>query len=80
MEGDYHLIYTWQTGQLRLYDIRRDIGEQHDLAAAEPARVRRMAPPPFGRLREAGAQRPAFRATRLPARGPTRRPRPTDKP
>ena len=70
MEGDYHLIYTWQTGQLRLYDIRRDIGEQHDLAAAEPARVRRMARRLSERLREAGAQRPAFRATRLPCPWP----------
>ena len=70
MEGDYPLIYTWQTGQLRLYDIRRDIGEQHDLAAAEPARVRRMARRLSERLREAGAQRPAFRATRLPCPWP----------
>lgn len=70
MEGDYHLIYTWQTGQLRLYDIRRDIGEQHDLAAAEPARVRRMARRLSERLREAGAQRPAFRATGLPCPWP----------
>ncbi len=63
LEGDYHLIYTWETGQLRLYDIRRDIGEQHDLAAEHPEVVRRLAGKLARYLREADAQRPLFRAT-----------------
>lgn len=70
LEGAYHLIYTWQTGRLRLYDIRRDIGEQHDLAPEQPARVRRMARRLSERLREAGAQRPCRRDSGRPCPWP----------
>ena len=70
LEGDYHLIYTWETGRLRLYDIRRDIGEQHDLAEEHPKVVRRLAGRLAQRLREADAQRPSFRATGAPCPWP----------
>jgi arylsulfatase A-like enzyme len=33
--GDYKLIWNW-AGTLELYDIAKDIGEQHNLAAAKP--------------------------------------------
>ena len=77
LEGDYHLIYTWETGRLRLYDIRRDIGEQHDLAAEHPKVVRRLAGRLAKRLREADAQRPSFRATGAPCPWPDERLRTT---
>lgn len=70
LDGDWHLIYTWETGRLRLYNIRRDIGEQHDLASEEPARVRRMARQLGKQLRRAAAQRPTFRATGEPCPWP----------
>ena len=77
LEGDYHLIYTWETGRLRLYDIRRDIGEQHDLAEEHPKVVRRLAGRLAQRLREADAQRPSFRATGAPCPWPDELPRTT---
>ena len=77
LEGDYHLIYTWETGRLRLYDIRRDIGEQHDLAEEHPKVVRRLAGRLAQRLREADAQRPSFRATGAPCPWPDERLRTT---
>lgn len=70
LSGDYHLIYTWETGQLRLYDIRHDIGEQCDLAPHRPAEVRRLSGELSRFLRESGAQRPSFRATGLPCPWP----------
>ena len=33
--GDYKLIWNW-AGKLELYDIAKDIGEQHNLSAAKP--------------------------------------------
>ena len=35
-EGDYKLIEFFEDGQLELYNLREDIGEDHDLAATEP--------------------------------------------
>ena len=37
--GDWKLIEFFETGRSELYDLSRDISEQHDLAAAEPARA-----------------------------------------
>ena len=28
LKGDYRLIYFWETGERRLYHIRKDIGER----------------------------------------------------
>lgn len=40
--GDYKLIEFFGEQQLELYDLRTDLGEQHNLAAAEPAVARRL--------------------------------------
>ncbi|MBN1672682.1 MAG: sulfatase [Kiritimatiellae bacterium] len=43
--GDYKLIEFFEDGHVELYDLRRDIGEAHDLARAMPelaARMQRM--------------------------------------
>jgi len=40
-KGDYKLIFDW-SGRLLLYDLRNDIGEKHNLAAAMPARTRAL--------------------------------------
>jgi len=37
--GDWKLVEHYEDGSLALYNLVADIGEQHDLAAAEPARV-----------------------------------------
>ena len=63
LKGDYHLIYTWETGVLRLYNIKEDIGEQHDLACKMPGKVRELAIELSDYLRERQAQRPSVKAT-----------------
>jgi arylsulfatase A-like enzyme len=40
--GDYKLLEFFEDGRLELYNLRDDIGEAHDLAAAEPQRVAAM--------------------------------------
>jgi arylsulfatase A-like enzyme len=41
-EGNWKLIEYFEDGRHELYDLGRDGSEQHDLAAAEPARVSRL--------------------------------------
>lgn len=41
-EGDWKLIEDYEFGQLELYNLREDPGEQHDLADAQPERMNRM--------------------------------------
>jgi arylsulfatase A len=40
--GDWKLIEFFETGKCELYDLRRDLGEQHDLAATHPDRANAM--------------------------------------
>jgi arylsulfatase A-like enzyme len=40
--GDWKLVERFEGGVRTLFDLRADPGEQHDLAAAEPERVRRL--------------------------------------
>jgi arylsulfatase A-like enzyme len=42
IQGDWKLIHYFEDGRAELYDIRRDVGEQEDLAARYPARVSDM--------------------------------------
>lgn len=63
LEGDYHLIYTWETRKLRLYNIREDISEQNDLAAEMPDKVKSLSKKLSKYLRERNAQRPSMKST-----------------
>ena len=40
--GDYKLIEFFEDGRLELYNLRTDVGEEHNLAEQEPATVARM--------------------------------------
>ncbi len=40
--GDYKLIEFFESGRLELYDVRRDLGEEHDLAGQLPAVAERL--------------------------------------
>jgi arylsulfatase A-like enzyme len=40
--GDWKLIATGKDGPWELYDLGKDRGEQHDLAAAQPERVQKL--------------------------------------
>lgn len=70
MKGDYHLIYTWETRQLRLYNVRKDIGETTDLSARKPKLVRRLARELTDSLQSYQAQRPMLKATGQPIAWP----------
>ena len=63
MSGDYHLIYTWETGRMRLYDVKNDIGEQNDIAASNPEVVASLAKELSEYLRQRDAQRPVLKST-----------------
>ena len=69
-EGDWKLVYSYKTGQKELYDIRHDIGEEHDLAAEHPRLVRRLSHHLGKRLKAMKAQRPAVQATGKPCPWP----------
>jgi len=40
--GDWKLIERFEDGRVQLYNVRRDVGEHHDLARQEPGRVQAL--------------------------------------
>lgn len=63
LKGDYHFIYHWETQQKRLYNVRKDIGEQNDLSQKRPKLVKMLAQELTDFLKSADAQRPSYKAT-----------------
>lgn len=63
LKGDYHLIYHWQNGKVRLYNIKEDISEQNDLATENPEIVKQLCKEVSDYLRERDAQRPSLKST-----------------
>ena len=59
MRGDYHLIYQWETQERLLYNIREDIGEQHNLAKEQPELALQLAQELTDSLIAYGAKRPS---------------------
>ncbi len=62
-QGDWKLIYFYETGKKELYNIPEDISEKHDVAASHPDIVKRLSADLGTYLRSVDAQRPAFKAT-----------------
>lgn len=62
LKGDYHLIYTWETQKLRLYNIKNDISEQNDIAQSMPEKVKELAGELSDYLRARDAQRPSLKS------------------
>ena len=69
-EGDWKLIYNYKTRQCELYDISRDISEQHNLATLRPDLVRRLSRKLGRQLRKMNAQRPVVKSTGQPCPWP----------
>lgn len=73
--GDWKVIYFYRSQRWQLFNLAEDIGEADDLAAADAARLARMARHLLERLVERGAQWPVDPETgqdspiRLPAGG-----------
>lgn len=59
-KGDWKLVYRMRTGELELYDMRTDIGEQNDVAAEHPETVRELAAELGGKLRGWNAPMPRY--------------------
>jgi arylsulfatase A-like enzyme len=58
-DGDWKLIYQFETKRSELYNIRADIAEQHDLAATHPEVSARLERTLLAWLPTVGAQIPA---------------------
>ena len=62
-KGDWKLVYRMVTGELELYNVTEDIGEQHNVAAANPEKVRELAAELSRQLREWNAPMPVVNKT-----------------
>ncbi len=60
-EGDWKLIYCYQTGDKMLYNIAKDLGETKNLIHCEPKMAKRLSSKLGRYLRSVGAQRPSFK-------------------
>ena len=63
LRGNYHLIYFWETQECRLYDVCKDVGENHNLVDEMPKRTFQLAAELTDSLISYGAQRPILKAT-----------------
>jgi arylsulfatase A-like enzyme len=57
-DGDWKLI-EWYEGGLELFNLKDDLGEQHDLARENPAKVKELQPKLVAWRKEVGAKMPA---------------------
>ncbi len=57
-QGDWKLIHYYEDGRDELYLLTKDIGEQHDVAAAHPEKVQTLHKRLFAWLAETGARKP----------------------
>ena len=62
-EGDWKLIYYYETGEKELFNIHNDIGETINRAAHEPRIVQKLSMQLGDYLRSVDAQRPSFKQT-----------------
>ena len=60
-KGDWKLIYRLRTGKMELYNLRTDIGEQCDVAAQNPEKVKELAKALSNKLRGWDAPMPTVR-------------------
>jgi arylsulfatase A-like enzyme len=62
-KGDWKLIYDQRKQQLYLYDLKKDIGEEHDVAAENPTVTRRLAEELTKYLKERNVVMPVIKST-----------------
>ena len=61
-KGDWKLVYRMRTGTLELYNLEDDLGEQNNVAAAHPEKVKELAAELSSRLRDWNSPMPTSRA------------------
>ena len=69
-QGDWKLIYNYETGEKELYNIPQDIGENNNLVHANPSKVKELSSILGKKLRQMNAQRPVVTATSKPCAWP----------
>ena len=69
-QGDWKLVYYYETGEKELFNISDDIGEKHNLASRHPGKVKRLSSELGEYLRSVGADRPSFKSTGIPCPWP----------
>lgn len=62
-QGKWKLIYFEKAKRLELYDLEKDIKEQHNLADSQPAKTKELARLLTKRLKEYNAQLPTYIST-----------------
>ncbi len=68
--GDWKLVYYYETGKKELFNITQDIGETTDLAPKYPKLVKELSENLGKYLRDVSAQRPTYKATGKPCPWP----------
>lgn len=68
--GDWKLVYYYETGKKELFNIRADIGEKDDCASRNPKLVHKLSGELGKYLRSVNAQRPFFKKTGKPCPWP----------
>ena len=66
LKGGYHMIYFWENQERRLYNIKEDVGEQHNLAAENPELCLALARELTDSLVTYGAGRPKLNGKDVP--------------
>ncbi|WP_025765295.1 sulfatase [Dyadobacter tibetensis] len=69
-KGDWKVIYNYRSGKLALYNLKKDLSEEHDLAPAEPKQLKKLARYFTASLKAHGAQMPYFLTTGKPVPWP----------
>ncbi|MEG1737550.1 MAG: sulfatase [Odoribacter sp.] len=69
-QGDWKLIYYYETGKKELFNISSDIGEKNELSAQCPDLVKKLSKELGNYLRKVDGQRPSFKATGTPCPWP----------
>jgi len=77
--GDYKLIKSYETGELHLFNLAEDIGEEHDLAQQMPERAAELHRRLNKYLKDINAQMPVVNPNYDPDKVPTGRPGPARK-
>lgn len=69
-KGDWKLIYYYQNRRKELFNVRKDIGEKHNLAGQEPELVETLSKELGNHMRRVDAQRPYFKESGQPVLWP----------
>ena len=69
-KNEWKMIYSYETGKKELYNIPKDIGEEHDLSQQYPQIVKQLSKDLGNYLRKVNGQRPSFKATGKPCPWP----------